>query len=56
VLADGVLARASLSDAEATFVFNWGVFLQLADDLQDVAKIAATASSRCFRISPGASR
>jgi hypothetical protein len=36
VLADGVLARASLSDAEATFVFNWGVFLQLADDLQDV--------------------
>ena len=36
VLADGVLARASLSAAEARFVYNWGVFLQLADDLQDV--------------------
>jgi hypothetical protein len=36
VLADGVLARASLSAAEARFAYNWGVFLQLADDLQDV--------------------
>ncbi len=36
VLADGVLARAALSAAEAGFVYNWGVFLQLADDLQDV--------------------
>jgi hypothetical protein len=36
VLADGVLARASLSAADAEFVYNWGVFLQLADDLQDV--------------------
>jgi hypothetical protein len=36
VLADGVLARGSLCAAEARFVYNWGVFLQLADDLQDV--------------------
>lgn len=36
VLADGVFARGALAPAEASFVFNWGVFLQLADDLQDV--------------------
>ncbi|HUJ20184.1 MAG TPA: hypothetical protein VLX58_01625 [Bryobacteraceae bacterium] len=36
VLADGYLAAGSLSPAEAQFVFDWGVLLQLADDLQDV--------------------
>ena len=36
VLADGVFARGSLSAQEAEFVYNWGVFLQLADDLQDL--------------------
>jgi hypothetical protein len=36
VLADGYLAAGSLSAERAAFVYNWGIFLQLADDLQDV--------------------
>jgi hypothetical protein len=36
VLADGYLAAGSLSEAEAQFTYDWGVVLQLADDLQDV--------------------
>jgi len=36
VLADGYLAAGSLSADRAAFVYNWGIFLQLADDLQDV--------------------
>ncbi|HWC95263.1 MAG TPA: hypothetical protein VG456_00900 [Candidatus Sulfopaludibacter sp.] len=36
VLADGYLAAGALTPDQARFVFNWGVFLQLADDLQDV--------------------
>jgi hypothetical protein len=36
VLADAYLAAGSLTDSEATFAFNWGVLLQLADDLDDL--------------------
>ncbi len=36
VLTDGYLAAGSLTAAEARAVYCWGVFLQLADDLQDV--------------------
>jgi hypothetical protein len=36
VLADGFLVAGSLSRAEADFLFGYGVFLQLLDDLQDV--------------------
>lgn len=36
VLADGYLAAGSLTAAQERFVFNWGILLQLADDLQDV--------------------
>lgn len=36
VLADGYLAAGTLTQEQERFVFNWGVFLQLADDLQDV--------------------
>jgi len=36
VLADGYLAAGVLTDEQAQFVFDWGVLLQLADDLQDV--------------------
>jgi hypothetical protein len=36
VLADGILAAGSLTPSQAQFVFDWGVLLQLADDLQDV--------------------
>jgi len=36
VLADACLSHGSLSDHEARFAFDWGVLLQLGDDLQDV--------------------
>ena len=36
VLTDGYLAAGSLTSEEAQVIFGWGVFLQLADDLQDV--------------------
>ncbi len=36
VLADAYLAAGTLSREQAQFAFNWGVVLQLADDLQDV--------------------
>ncbi len=36
VLADAYLAAGTLSREQAQFAFNWGVALQLADDLQDV--------------------
>ncbi len=36
VLADACLAHGYLSDGESRFAFDWGVLLQLGDDLQDV--------------------
>ena len=36
VLADACLAHGSLSKQESRFAFEWGVLLQLGDDLQDV--------------------
>ncbi len=36
VLADGYLVKGVLSQEEASFMFGYGVFLQLIDDLQDV--------------------
>ena len=36
VLADACLSHGFLSDEEARFAFDWGVLLQLGDDLQDV--------------------
>lgn len=36
VLADGFLVKGELSSDEANFMFGYGVFLQLIDDLQDV--------------------
>ncbi len=36
VLADAYLARGSLTSQESRFAFEWGVLLQLGDDLQDV--------------------
>jgi hypothetical protein len=36
VLADACLVAGSLSPDEAQFAFDWGVLLQLADDLQDL--------------------
>lgn len=36
VLADACLARDGLTEEESRFAFEWGVLLQLGDDLQDV--------------------
>lgn len=36
VLADGYLVAGALTEAQAEFLFGWGAFLQLVDDLQDV--------------------
>ena len=36
VLADACLARGRLNEDESRFAFEWGVLLQLGDDLQDV--------------------
>lgn len=36
VLADAYLVRGSLSEIEASFMFSYGVLLQIIDDLQDV--------------------
>lgn len=38
VLADAYLAGGSIGVDMASFAFNWGVLLQLADDLQDVRR------------------
>lgn len=37
VLADAFLINGSLTEAQARFMFGFGIFLQLADDAQDVA-------------------
>ena len=42
VLADGYLVAGSLEPADEEFCFGFGTFLQLADDLQDIAE-----DSRC---------
>ena len=36
VLADACLAQPRLSDEESGFAFDWGVLLQLGDDVQDI--------------------
>jgi hypothetical protein len=56
VLADGYLAAGHLSADRAAFVYNWGIFLQLADDLQESRRIAAMACVPSSRRRPGASR
>jgi len=38
VLADGYLVAGDLSTAQARFLFDWGAFVQLVDDLQDVVE------------------
>ena len=45
VLADGYLVAGDLSAAQARFLFGWGAFVQLVDDLQDV-----TEDSRAGRL------
>jgi hypothetical protein len=48
VLADAFLARGTLTNAEAAFAFNWGVLLQLGDDLQDLRDDLRRESATLF--------
>ncbi|HEY0795519.1 MAG TPA: hypothetical protein VGD64_07040 [Acidisarcina sp.] len=48
VLADACLARGSLTEQESGFAFQWGVLLQLGDDLQDVKDDVRRGSATLF--------
>ena len=48
VLADGYLAAGLLTRAQENFAFGWGILLQLADDLQDVAEDLASGTATIF--------
>jgi hypothetical protein len=48
VLADACLAYGQLSEEESRFAFEWGVLLQLGDDLQDVREDMRQGSATLF--------
>ena len=48
VLADACLARGWLNEEESQFSFDWGVLLQLGDDLQDVREDMERGSVTLF--------
>jgi len=48
VLADACLAHGQLSEEESRFSFEWGVLLQLGDDLQDVREDMRRGSLTLF--------
>ena len=48
VLADACLARGWLTEQESRFAFNWGVLLQLGDDVQDVREDLERGSMTLF--------
>jgi hypothetical protein len=48
VLADACLVRPALTPQESRFSFQWGVLLQLGDDLQDVADDLRRGSQTLF--------
>jgi hypothetical protein len=48
VLADGCLAQPWLTSEESRFAFEWGVLLQLGDDLQDVEEDLRRGSDTLF--------
>lgn len=48
VLADGYLVAGSLEPADEDFCFGFGTFLQLADDLQDIAEDARCGHRTIF--------
>jgi hypothetical protein len=48
VLADACLAYGSLTKRESRFAFEWGVLLQLGDDLQDVREDMRRGSMTLF--------
>jgi len=48
VLADGYLVAGALAPADEAFCFGFGTFLQLADDLQDMAEDAGSGHRTLF--------
>jgi hypothetical protein len=48
VLADACLSHGSLTNAESRFAFDWGVLLQLGDDLQDLEEDQRRGSTTLF--------
>jgi hypothetical protein len=48
VLADGYLVAGQLTDAQAEFMFGYGAFTQLMDDLEDVQSDLASGSLTLF--------
>ena len=48
MLADACLAHGWLSGEESRFAFEWGVLLQLGDDLQDVGEDLRRGSLTLF--------
>ncbi|HEY4381264.1 MAG TPA: hypothetical protein VGN01_13015 [Acidobacteriaceae bacterium] len=48
VLADACLARGTMNAQESQFAFEWGVLLQLGDDLQDVREDLERGSVTLF--------
>jgi hypothetical protein len=50
VVADACLARGSLSGLESQFAFEWGVLLQLGDDLQDLRDDLRRGSTTLFTL------
>lgn len=53
VLADGYLVAGSLTAAEAAYMFGWGAFVQLGDDLQDVVQDVEDGLSTVFSQTAG---
>ena len=53
VLADGYLVAGALAPADERFCFGFGTFLQLADDLQDIAEDAGSGRLTLFSAALG---
>jgi hypothetical protein len=56
VLADACLAYGSLTKRESRFAFEWGVLLQLGDDLQDVREDMRRGSMTLFSLAAAEGR
>lgn len=52
VLGDACLVKGALNPQEITFTFNYGTFLQLIDDLQDVEEDCANGHQTLFNTRP----
>lgn len=53
VLADGYLVSGALEDQQANFCFGFGVFLQLADDIQDLVVDKKNGHATIFSLPAG---